>query len=53
MITKPFFLAKDNYRIGAKILRGNKILRDAGTIRSIRHTDNLWHSGPVAVIDRV
>jgi hypothetical protein len=28
MITNDFFLAKDNYRIGAQILRVNKILRD-------------------------
>ena len=28
MIKKDFFLAKDNYRIGAQILRENKILRD-------------------------
>jgi hypothetical protein len=28
MITKDFFLAKDNNRIGVKILRGNKIIRD-------------------------
>jgi hypothetical protein len=25
---KPFILAKDNCRIGAKIIRDNKILRD-------------------------
>ena len=30
MIAKPFILAKDNYRISAKILRDNKIIRDHG-----------------------
>jgi hypothetical protein len=28
VIAKDFILAKDFYRIGVKILRGNKILRD-------------------------
>src|ERR1700722_8357408 len=28
VIAKPFILAKDNCRIGAKILRDNKIIRD-------------------------
>jgi hypothetical protein len=30
VIAKAFILAKDNYRISAKILRENKILRDHG-----------------------
>jgi hypothetical protein len=30
VITKAFILAKDNYPIGAKILRDNKIIRDQG-----------------------
>jgi hypothetical protein len=32
VIAKPFILAKDNHRIGAKILRDNKIVRDHGAI---------------------
>jgi hypothetical protein len=34
VITKAFILAKDNYRISARILRDNKILRDHGTFPS-------------------
>jgi hypothetical protein len=30
VIAKAFVLAKDNYRIGAKILRENKLIRDHG-----------------------
>jgi hypothetical protein len=30
VITKPFILAKDNYRMSARILRDNKIIRDHG-----------------------
>jgi hypothetical protein len=30
VITKPFILAKDNYRISAKILPDHKIIRDHG-----------------------
>jgi hypothetical protein len=32
VIAKPFILAKDNYRIGAKIIRDNKIIRDHGAL---------------------
>jgi hypothetical protein len=35
MITNDFFLAKDNYRIGAQILRENKILRDHAAERAM------------------
>jgi hypothetical protein len=30
VITKPFILAKDNYRIGTKILLDNEIIGDHG-----------------------
>jgi hypothetical protein len=32
VIAKPFLLAKDNYRISAKILPDNKTIRDHGAI---------------------
>jgi len=39
VIAKPFILAKDNYRISAKILPGNKIIRDHGTFPSRLSSD--------------
>jgi hypothetical protein len=35
VIAKAFIPAKDNYRIGAKIIRENKILRDHGAFLAV------------------